>query len=130
MSFCSKCGAKLNDNDKFCPDCGFRVSDPVRSFKENENISNDLKNIVSTNADNPSDKSRLCALLLWFFLGGFGAHYFYAGNSSKGVLYIVLLFASILVIPAFVLFVFLIIDLVKICTGDFVDIEGKKIIKW
>jgi hypothetical protein len=26
MSFCSKCGSKLNDGDKFCFDCGDAVS--------------------------------------------------------------------------------------------------------
>lgn len=30
MSFCSKCGAKLKEDDKFCYACGTRVSKVVR----------------------------------------------------------------------------------------------------
>ena len=40
-------------------------------------------------------KSRMTAALLALFLGGFGIHQFYLGNSGKGVLYLVLTFTLI-----------------------------------
>ncbi len=39
-------------------------------------------------------KSKLAAILLAFFLGGLGAHWFYLGRSGKGVLYFCLLFVG------------------------------------
>lgn len=34
-------------------------------------------------------KSKVLALVLWFFLGGIGAHHFYLGRTTFGILYIV-----------------------------------------
>ena len=39
---------------------------------------------------NEKKKSKIAAYLLWFFLGGFGAHQFYLGNIKTGVFYICL----------------------------------------
>lgn len=39
-------------------------------------------------------KNKLAAILLAFFLGGLGAHWFYLGRSGKGVLYFCLLFVG------------------------------------
>ena len=33
-------------------------------------------------------KSKSTAYLLWFFLGGFGAHKFYLGKTGMGILYL------------------------------------------
>lgn len=62
----------------------------------------------------PVAKDATVAWLLWFFLGGVGAHQFYFGRTGKGILYIVLTMTSFLVIPALVLLVLWIIDATKI----------------
>ncbi|KAA9338276.1 TM2 domain-containing protein [Hymenobacter busanensis] len=63
-------------------------------------------------------KSQLVAALLCFFLGGLGVHRFYLGYTGRGLLYIALAVTSFLIVPAIVLLVLVIIDLVKILTGS------------
>lgn len=41
-------------------------------------------------------RSALIAYILWFFLGYFGAHRFYAGQTGSGVVMLVLFFVSLL----------------------------------
>ena len=73
------------------------------------------------NAAAISPKSRLVAVLLCFFLGGFGAHRYYVGKIGTGLL---------------MLFTFggcgiwYLIDLIMIVTGNFTDKEGRRVFKW
>lgn len=68
-----------------------------------------------------SDRSRLVALLLCWFLGVFGAHRFYVGKMGTGLLMIVTLGG----LGFWILF-----DLVMIVIGQFTDVEGKLVFKW
>jgi len=65
-------------------------------------------------------KSWMVALLLCLFLGGFGAHNFYAGKTGLGILY---LFTGGLCGIGWL------IDLIKIITGKFVDKNGNALAK-
>ncbi|NHJ33285.1 MAG: NINE protein [Asgard group archaeon] len=68
-----------------------------------------------------SEKSRLVALLLCFFLGYLGIHRFYAGKNGSGVLYLCtygLLGIGVLV------------DLILILSGSFTDNRGLPIVDW
>mgnify|MGYP001485709447 CR=1 FL=1 len=68
-----------------------------------------------------SDKSRLAALLLCFFLGALGVHRFYAGKIGTGILYIFTVgFFGIGVL----------IDFIMILVGSFKDKNGSVISKW
>ncbi len=68
-----------------------------------------------------SEKLRLVALLLCFFLGGLGIHRFYVGKIGTGILWLVTLgFLGIGTI----------VDFILILAGAFKDKEGKKLIKW
>lgn len=60
-------------------------------------------------------KSTLIAYLLWFFLGGLGAHKFYLGRMAAGVVYVII-FLSMWAIPlaVFVLAIWWLVDLVTI----------------
>lgn len=49
-------------------------------------------------------KDRIVASLLAFFLGAFGAHQFYLGNTTKGIIYLLLFFIS---------WIFAIIDIIR-----------------
>ena len=56
-------------------------------------------------------KNKTTAALLAFFLGGFGVHRFYLGDSAKGILYLLFCWTFIPAIIAFIEFiVFLTMD--------------------
>lgn len=65
--FCVNCGAELNDEQDVCLKCGVRV--------KNGKMAN----------DNYSDKSKITAALLAFFIGYFGVHNFYLGYNGKAI---------------------------------------------
>lgn len=52
-----------------------------------------------------SDKSRLAAILLAFFLGGFGVHKFYLGQTGQGILYLIFFWTFIPAVIAFIEFI-------------------------
>ena len=68
-----------------------------------------------------SDKSRLVALLLCFFLGGLGVHRFYVGKIGTGVLQLLTLGG---------LGIWALIDLIFIICGGFKDKDGKAVTEW
>lgn len=73
-------------------------------------------------AGNPvSDKSRLAAALLCWFLGVLGIHRFYVGKVGTGILMIVTLGG---------LGVWALIDLIVILVGSFRDKSGKTLQNW
>ena len=86
---CPECGEPMHSNDKCCPNCGCpRYKTPSKSSTDD----------VFSNG--PSGKSRGVAALLAVFLGSIGAHYFYLGKNTAGVINILLVFLGwILVIP-------------------------------
>lgn len=68
-----------------------------------------------------SDKKRLVALLLCFFLGGLGVHRFYVGKAGSGV-------AQILTLGG--LGIWVLIDFIMIICGSFKDKNGAPITEW
>lgn len=68
-----------------------------------------------------SDKSRLVALLLCFFLGPFGVHRFYTGKIGTGILWLLTL--GLCGIGA-------LIDLIMIACGTFKDKYGRFVKTW
>jgi TM2 domain-containing membrane protein YozV len=70
---------------------------------------------------NASDKSRLVALLLCFFLGVLGLHRFYVGKIGTGILWLLTFgFVGIGVL----------VDLILIVAGEFKDKERRKVLRW
>lgn len=97
--------------------------------------------------DGFSDRTILPAFLLWFFLGTIGAHHFYAGSILRGVGYLVCLVAAFALpmfsnslsdrvaivigpLPAVLLGVALLADLIRLVTGNFKDGDGLKMVDW
>jgi len=68
-----------------------------------------------------SEKKRLVAVLLCFFLGALGVHRFYVGKIGTGV-------AQLLTIGG--LGIWVLIDLIMILCGAFRDKEGNPVIEW
>lgn len=54
-------------------------------------------------------KSKTTAALLAFFLGGFGIHKFYLGNTGTGIVYLIFCWTGIPAIIAFVEFILLLV---------------------
>lgn len=68
-----------------------------------------------------SEKSRLVAFLLCFFLGGFGAHRFYVGKIGTAIV-------QLLTLGGFGIWTF--IDMILILVGNFKDKDGKPVKNW
>lgn len=72
-------------------------------------------------------KSTGVAYLLWFFLGGIGAHRFYLGRTGTGFLYLILFvlviltggLAAIVTVPWLLLDLFLIPGMATSCNAQF-----------
>ncbi len=74
-----------------------------------------------------SEKSRLVAFLLAFFVGIFGVHRMYVGKMKTGILMLVLTITLLgMIISSFWAF----IDWIIILVGEFSDKEGKKLKTW
>ena len=101
--FCFQCGTRLAAHDGFCARCGAAQGQPAPAMVAVPYIYHPP--VVGR-------KSRVAAILLAFFLGGFGAHKFYLGRPGAGILYLLFFWT---LIPAFVSLVELI---VYACTSD------------
>jgi TM2 domain-containing membrane protein YozV len=67
--FCFECGAVIRARAEICPKCGVRQA-AANSFSE------------------PQGRNRLLAALLAILLGTIGAHKFYLGRNTQGVVYL------------------------------------------
>ena len=71
--YCANCGKELTDEQDICLNCGVRVK-------------------KSTTSSDPNAKSKLAAGLFGIFLGVFGVHNFYLGETKKGLFRILMTF--------------------------------------
>lgn len=79
-----------------------------------------------------SDKNWIAAVLLCFFLGGFGVHRFYVGKTGTGIAQVVLTMVGWLttaifvgLIPLAIVSIWVLIDFVMILIGKFKDGEDR-----
>lgn len=79
--YCRGCGSGIHDSALSCPKCGAVQRSQTGSIA--------------------SDKNRVTAAVLAFFLGGFGAHRFYLGHIITGLIYLVFCWTFIPAIIAF-----------------------------
>ena len=109
--FCSNCGKEIADNAIVCIHCGCATS--------NHQINN-------TNAN--TNKSMLCAVVLWLLLGCIGAHRFYLGHNTSAVIMLLCLLFCWLIIPGIVLGIWWLVDIILLVSGQIQPIDGSKLV--
>jgi uncharacterized paraquat-inducible protein A len=103
---CENCGFLIDARAVICPKCGVPLG-PYRDLLKKR--------------EQASEKSRLVALLLAWFLGVLGIHRFYVNRVGSGILWLLTLG----------LFgVGVVVDLILIASGTFTDKEGKPLLIW
>ncbi len=126
MKYCYKCGMQLKDDEKFCPNCGAKckTDEDSRTTVSSADVVD-----IDTNAD-VSQKSKLIVLLLWFFLGGFGIHNFYIGDTNRAIKELICTLLAFLIVPAIIFFVLWLQDLLRLLNDKCLDEEGRVISSW
>ena len=94
--FCNKCGKEINDEAVVCVGCGCSVN----------------------NFSVEKDNNGLITILLCWFLGVFGAHRFYTGHTTIGVIQLLTLGGC---------GIWMLIDFIVILIGNFKDSEGNAV---
>lgn len=86
-AICVKCGVEKGKGNAFCPNCA-KPTDADMAFCTSCGIALGVTKV------NKPQKSRMIAGLLGIFVGSFGVHNFYLGNTSRAVLQLVLTLLS------------------------------------
>ncbi len=79
---CRGCGKEIHESAVACPHCG-----------------------ATQKVGSSTNKSKTTAILLTLFLGGFGAHKFYLGQTGLGILYLLFFWTFIPAIVALIEFI-------------------------
>ena len=149
--YCKECGNQIADGSKFCADCGTPQNREVVSNPENSNADILQLKYEIKKLKQDKSKSKLIALFLCLFFGHFGAHRFYVGKigtgflmlfffapsvyifyatrdieevgavSGRGLSEIGSTFQMISTILVIIFGIWLLIDLIRIITGSFID---------
>ena len=83
-AICVKCGVANGQGSNFCPHCGVQTQ-PGGAFCTSCGVA-----LTPPAYAGGAQKSKLAAGLLGIFLGAWGIHNFYLGNTGRGILQIVL----------------------------------------
>ena len=110
--YCKKCGQQLDNDAKFCSNCGAEQSN--YTYKT-ETYDPQKKTTTSTS----NDRDWLISLLLCIFAGCLGIHSFYNGKIGIGI-------AQILTCGGCGLWT--LIDIIMICTDNYKDCDGKPLV--
>ena len=71
--FCISCGTQMDDSQQFCPSCGAQ-----------QTAQGGAATTTTTTTSN-GGKSKMVAGLLGIFLGAWGIHNFYLGNTGRAI---------------------------------------------
>lgn len=117
---CTACGSP--GEGSVCSYCGTQLSSsPDRQEPEPKHDIPKQEKVISSSIDYQEflrmskRKSKGTALILCFFLGMIGGHYFYVGNNKMGFIY--LLTFGLFGLGWFV-------DIFRIASGSFKDVDG------
>lgn len=114
--YCPSCGVLVDKNVKFCPNCG---KSPNVTGNNGLSVNQyDDSSINSADIREQREQRWLITLLLCIFLGGFGAHRFFAGKIGTAFLMIITLGG---------VGIWWLVDLITIAVGKFKDKQGNYI---
>lgn len=121
--FCKYCGKPIDENVKFCPNCGADQSGAA-SQQSSAAPQQPVINVVNQNTNVNSNfgyihKRKWVAFFLCLFLGYFGVHRFYVGKIGTGIIW--LLTAGFFGLGW-------ILDLIIILFGGFRDKAGQPLV--
>ena len=88
--YCKYCGAKIDEDSRFCPVCGSNLETVItRSAPEkvDEVTVNEPVVIYNNVVSNLRECNKWVSFFLCLFFGIFGAHKFYEGRTGMGLLY-------------------------------------------
>lgn len=96
-NLCPQCGAPTKDGATKCEYCGAALATQTNTANNAQPQTTVIYQQAPVSAINPAwpIKNKLVAALLAIFLGSFGVHKFYLGQSGMGILYIILCCFSI-----------------------------------
>lgn len=103
--YCNNCGTAIPEGATACAKCGTPV------VVDNKVVGH----VQYPQPQAVSDKSKMAAALLCFFLGGLGVHRFYVGKIGTGIVMLLTLGAA---------GIWTLIDLIMILCGNFKDKYG------
>ena len=86
--FCRQCGTQVNNDDKFCVNCGIAIKEKSDIF-DNSIDSSDNKIHDTEEFKYKRIKKKWVTFVLWVFFGWIGLHHIYKGDYFMGILYIV-----------------------------------------
>lgn len=137
---CPNCRTAAKLEAQFCASCGHQFQTQFTSTQA-QNQTQAFYGQANPNynpypyGDRPDSNRLLVTILLWFFVGHFGAHRFYLGYTSTAVVMLVLELVGILTACILVGWFFIaavaiwwIIDLVQILTGNLRPIDGSRLV--
>ena len=133
--FCARCRAQHHENAQYCANCGQPFPNPYANPPGPQQYPYGAANPNWQASGVPDQNRLLITLLLWFFLGHFGAHRFYLGYNGAGAgmltLTIVGVLTACILIGYFLLlavFIWWIVDLIQILTGSLRPVDGGRLV--
>lgn len=135
--FCPHCGKAIPQEAATCPECGQTLAaQPAQPAVQQAPQPDGQQAAAEQPAISP--KSRIAFILLAFFLGGLGAHRFYAGRMFSGFCMLALGLLNIICafFPPIGIFFMLplsiwgLIDFILGLAGCFKDADGRIIKNW
>lgn len=130
--YCANCGLQITEDTRYCEYCGTEQSAKQKNQEKSETyhthttrtkvyVTKTSPEVTNSNYGNASPKSRLVVILLWFFFGVLGVHYFYVGRIGMGLLWL---------ITGGFFGIGWIIDIITILTGTFKDSFGRPVVNY
>ncbi|MBQ4128594.1 MAG: TM2 domain-containing protein [Ruminococcus sp.] len=120
QAICLKCGVKVGDGNAYCANCGQAVA-PEATVCLNCGVAVTNQAQQKDLDGKLGNYDKIVMIIVCLFLGGLGIHNFMLGETKKGVFKIIMsLLCGIGGILA-------LIDLIKICMGNYV-IDPEKLV--